>query len=64
MRNRKIQIIFPIYLIIILLVFPCLAKDNNFKSLPNDIDISNSSNGIVMMPRNIDNIFKDFDRYT
>ena len=64
MGNRQIQIIFPIYLIIVLLVFPCSAKDNNFKSLPNDIDISKSLNGIVMMPNNVDKIFKDFDRYT
>ena len=64
MCNRQIQIIFPIYLIIVLLVFPCSAEDNNFKSLPNDIDISKSLNGIVMMPNNVDKIFKDFDRYT
>ena len=46
------------------MAIPCSAKNNNFKALPIDIDISKSSNGIVMMPNNVDKIFKDFDRYT
>ena len=64
MCKKEIKIIFPIYLIIVFLVIPCSAKNNNFKALPIDIDISKSSNGIVMMPNNVDKIFKDFDRYT
>ena len=64
MCKIEIKIIFPIYLIIVFLAIPCLAKNNNFKALPIDIDISKSSNGIVMMPNNVDKIFKDFDRYT
>jgi len=64
MCKKEIKIIFPIYLIIVFLAIPCSAKNNNFKALPIDIDISKSSNGIVMMPNNVDKIFKDFDRYT
>ena len=64
MCKKEIKIIFPIYLIIVFLVIPCSSKNNNFKALPIDIDISKSSNGIVMMPNNVDKIFKDFDRYT
>ena len=64
MCKKEIKIIFPIYLIIVFLAIPCSAENNNFKALPIDIDISKSSNGIVMMPNNVDKIFKDFDRYT
>jgi hypothetical protein len=64
MCKIEIKIIFPIYLIIVFMAIPCSAKNNNFKALPIDIDISKSSNGIVMMPNNVDKIFKDFDRYT
>lgn len=34
------------------------------RTLPDDIDISGSPTGIVPMPKNVDPIFKDFDRYT
>ena len=39
-----------------------IAQD--FKTLPNDIDISGAPSGIVPMPDRADPIFKFFDRYT
>jgi len=34
------------------------------KTLPENIDISGSANGIVPIPKNVDPVFKVFDRYT
>ena len=52
------------YMFSIFFCFHYIAIGQNFKTLPGDINISRSSNGIVNLPSNIDDIFKDFDRYT
>ena len=52
------------YLFIIFFSFYHHAIGKNLGTLPNDIDISKSPNGIVRIPENIDDIFKDFDRYS
>ena len=64
MYRIALQSILSHYLFIIFFSFYHHAIGKNLGTLPNDIDISKSPNGIVRIPENIDDIFKDFDRYS
>tara|TARA_B100000953_G_scaffold192787_1_gene158745 strand:+ start:304 stop:1533 length:1230 start_codon:yes stop_codon:yes gene_type:complete len=64
MCKKEWRTTLPMFLIIVFFSFPHLASGQNFKTLPTNIDISKSSTGIVSMPKNVDKIFNDFDRYT
>ena len=64
MHKRIFKIKIFNFLFFIILSFHHFVVCQTITSLPSDIDISISPNGIVSLPDNIDNIFKDFDRYT
>ena len=64
MFRKVLQGIISQYIVIIYFCFHHQVLGQNFKTLPDNIDISKSSNGIVHLPENVDGIFKDFDRYT
>ena len=63
MYRKVSQVIISQYIVIIF-CFHHQVLGQNFKTLPDNIDVSKSSNGIVNLPENVDGIFKDFDRYT
>ena len=59
-----LQVVISRYVVIIFFCFHNQVLGQNFKTLPDNIDVSKSSNGIVNLPENVEVIFKDFDRYT
>ena len=64
MYRKMLQVVISRYVVIIFFCFHNQVLGQNFKTLPDNIDVSKSSNGIVNLPENVDVIFKDFDRYT
>ena len=63
--NMDMKKVFGTLIVVCLLTLTTpqsMAQD--FKTLPNDIDISGAPSGIVPMPDHADSIFKFFDRYT
>jgi hypothetical protein len=64
MYRKMLQVVISRYVVIIFFCFHNQVLGQNFKTLPDNIDVSKSSNGIVNLPENVEVIFKDFDRYT
>lgn len=61
---------FKILLVVLFTLYGLQGTNSNhifgqeLKTLPENIDISGSANGIVPIPKNVDPVFKVFDRYT